>query len=132
MNKILAVIPARYPSVRFPGKPLVNIPKRNKSLVNCVWEQSLQVPSITKTIIATDDNKIIEHVKTFNGNSILTSDKLRTGSDRVADAYEILSSQGENYDLVINIQGDLPFINPDFVDSAISEFLLKGKNCDGT
>ena len=105
--KILGIIPARYGSTRFPGKPLIDI--NGKSMIQRVFEQAKSCASLNDVIIATDDQRIFDHAKTFNGNVVMTSDKHESGTDRCAEVVGILSA---SFDVVINIQGDEPYIDP--------------------
>lgn len=105
--KILGIIPARYGSTRFPGKPLIDI--NGKSMIQRVYEQAKSCTSLNEVIVATDDQRIFDHVKSFGGNVEMTSDKHESGTDRCAEVVEKIS---ENYDVVINIQGDEPYIDP--------------------
>lgn len=105
--KILGIIPARYGSTRFPGKPLIDI--NGKSMIQRVYEQSKSCTSLNDVVIATDDQRIFNHVKSFGGNVEMTSDKHESGTDRCA---EVVGKLNENYDVVINIQGDEPYIDP--------------------
>ena len=113
--KVLGVIPARMASQRFPGKPLQNI--AGMSLVQRVWEQARQCKTLTKLVIATEDAAIAEHAREIGAASVMTSSSNRTGSDRVAEVAR--STQGEEFDLIANIQGDMPFINPAVIDTVI-------------
>ena len=119
--KVLGVIPARYSSLRFPGKPLVDI--AGKSMIQRVYEQAIKCKDLNKVLVATDDDKIFNHVKLFNGNVIITSSNHQSGTDRCAEAVEKI---GEDYDIIINIQGDEPTINPFQISSLIE--LLKNSN----
>jgi 3-deoxy-manno-octulosonate cytidylyltransferase (CMP-KDO synthetase) len=119
--KVLGVIPARYSSLRFPGKPLVDI--AGKSMIQRVYEQAIKCKDLNKVLIATDDDKIFNHVKLFNGNVIITSSNHQSGTDRCAEAVEKI---GGDYDIIINIQGDEPTINPFQISSLIE--LLKNSN----
>ncbi|MEQ6122188.1 3-deoxy-manno-octulosonate cytidylyltransferase [Reichenbachiella sp. MALMAid0571] len=105
--KILGVIPARYDSTRFPGKCLVDI--QGKSMVRHVYERSVLAKSLTKVIVATDDQRIFDEIKNHNGNVVMTSTTHRNGTERCS---EVLEKVEEEYDYIINIQGDEPFINP--------------------
>ena len=109
--KILGIIPARYESTRFPGKVLADI--QGKSMVQRVYEQAVKSKYLAKVVIATEDDKVIEHVKQFDGEVMLTKADHASGTDR---CYEALQLQGEDYDYVVNIQGDEPFINPGQID----------------
>lgn len=120
MNKnsprILAIIPARLSSTRFPNKPLANI--AGKSLVQRVWEQARLASCCSRVVIATEDAAIEEHARGFGADVVLTSAKPRTGSDRVAEALNLLTlgDSSLQFDLVANVQGDMPFINPLVID----------------
>jgi 3-deoxy-manno-octulosonate cytidylyltransferase (CMP-KDO synthetase) len=105
--KILGIIPARYGSTRFPGKPLIDI--NGKSMIQRVYEQAKSCSSLNEVVVATDDQRIFDHVKSFGGNVEMTSDKHESGTDRCAEVVEKVS---ETYDVVINIQGDEPYIDP--------------------
>ncbi len=113
--KVLGVIPARYASTRFPGKPLVDI--QGKSMIQRVYEQAMKAKSLSKVIVATDDERIFNHVKSFKGEVMMTSDSHQSGTDRCAEVINQLSSEG--FDAVVNIQGDEPFINPSQIDSVV-------------
>ena len=110
--KILGIIPSRFASSRFPGKALANI--NGKSIIQRVFEQSQKSSMLEKVVVATDDQKIFDHVMSFNGNVEMTSADHRNGTERCLEA---LNKQKEDYDFVINIQGDEPFINPGQIDS---------------
>ena len=124
--KVLGIIPARYSSLRFPGKPLVDI--AGKSMIQRVYEQAIKCKDLNKVLVATDDDKIFNHVKLFNGNVIITSSNHQSGTDRCAEAVEKI---GEDYDIIINIQGDEPTINP-FQISSLIELLKNSKQGIGT
>ena len=111
--KTLGIIPARYASTRFPGKPLVLI--QGKSMVQRVYEQVLQSSHISKAIVATDDQRIYDHVRAFGGHVAMTKTSHQSGTDRCAE----LAQQENEYDLVINIQGDEPFIAPRQIDQLV-------------
>lgn len=106
MMKILGIIPARYASTRFPGKPLVDI--AGKSMIQRVYEQSSKCTELSAVIVATDDNRILDHVTGFGGKVIMTSNDHASGTDRCAE----VALQYPEYDVIINIQGDEPFIDP--------------------
>lgn len=110
--KILGIIPARFASTRFPGKPLVKIGQ--KTMIQRVYEQTLKSKLIADVIVATDNQQIFEHVISFSGKAIMTSETHQSGTDR---CQEVVSKLQNNYDFVINIQGDEPFINPQQIDS---------------
>lgn len=116
---VLGIIPARYASTRFPGKPLVNI--NGKSMIQRVYERSSQV--IEDLIVATDNDIIADKVKEFDGQVILTSEKHNSGTERCAEAmikYQELS--GKDFDVIINIQGDEPFIHKEHLTKIINCF----------
>lgn len=112
------IIPARYASTRFPGKPLAMIGE--KSMIRRVWEQASK--SLNKVYVATDDERILEAVKQFGGNAIMTSSSHSTGTERCAEAAAKLLEKGEKIDVVVNIQGDEPFIRPGQIDLLVSSF----------
>jgi len=105
--KTLGIIPARYASTRFPGKPLVDI--AGKSMIQRVYEQSKKCAHVSEVIVATDDERIYKHVHDFGGSAIMTSPDHQSGTDRCAE----VALQHPEYDVVINIQGDEPFIDPE-------------------
>ncbi len=118
--RILGIIPARYASTRFPGKPLVLI--QGISMIERVYDQALKSSSLQKVVVATDDERIYNHVKGFGGEVVMTSPDHISGTDRCA---EVLANEKEQWDAVINIQGDEPFIDPHQID-LLAE-CLKGK-----
>lgn len=117
MTKIVGIIPARFASSRFPGKPLADI--GGKSMIERVYTQARKAESLMDVIVATDDSSIEEKVKSFNGNVCLTSPEHPSGTDRCAEVVERL---GIKCDAVINIQGDEPFIDPRQIDLLSSCF----------
>lgn len=117
MSRVIGVIPARHGSVRFPGKPLVKI--EGKTLIQRTFENCKQCESLDEVIVATDDERIADHVASFGGNAVMTSEECRSGSDRVAEAIADLS----DVDIVVNIQGDEPNLEPSTIDQIVS--LLK-------
>lgn len=113
--KIVGIIPARYESTRFPGKPLALI--GGKTMIQRVYEQCLKCSELDEVIVATDDKRIFDHVNSF-GKAILTANTHESGTDRCA---EVVSKLDSNYDYVINIQGDEPFISPNQIKLLIDE-----------
>lgn len=113
--RFAGIIPARYASTRFPGKPLVDI--GGKPMIQRVYEQVRMV--LQDVYVATDDERIAETVATFKGNAIMTSDKHRSGTDRCYEAY---LKTGNAYDVIINIQGDEPFIAPSQITTLMECF----------
>lgn len=109
-SRILGVIPARYASTRFPGKPLVDID--GKSMIQRVYEQALKAEKLDEVVVATDDERILLHVHAFGGRAVLTADTHQSGTDRCAE----VSKKLPGFDVIINIQGDEPFIDPRQID----------------
>lgn len=107
--KYIAIIPARYASTRFPGKPLTNL--CGKTVIQRVYEQVKK--QLSDICVATDDTRIFEHVKSWGGNVIMTRNDHNSGTDRIEEAIEKLEAQGKEYDVIVNVQGDEPFIQPD-------------------
>lgn len=118
--KILGVIPSRYGSTRFPGKPLALI--GTKSMIQRVYEQCQKTNVLQKIIVATDDKRIYDHVKSWGGNVEMTSEKHQSGTDR---CFEVLGLQQEKFDVVVNIQGDEPFIEPSQIEKVTESFANK-------
>jgi 3-deoxy-manno-octulosonate cytidylyltransferase (CMP-KDO synthetase) len=114
---ILGVIPARYASTRLAGKPLIDI--GGKSMIQRVYEQCLKCDELNDVIVATDDQRIFDHVLYFGGKVMLTSTDHQSGTDRCA---EVVGNTDKVYHAVINIQGDEPFINPDQISKVIRCF----------
>lgn len=108
---IIGVIPARYASTRFPGKPLVDI--RGKSMIQRVYERATLAQRLDAVVVATDDERIAAHVEAFGGRAVLTRADHPSGTDRCQEALERV---GGSYQYVINIQGDEPFIHPEQID----------------
>ena len=115
----IGIIPARYASTRFPGKPLADI--LGKTMIQRVYEQAAK--AIEEVWVATDDLRIFETVKAFNGNVVMTSVDHRSGTDRCAEAIiKVSEITGKDYDVIINVQGDEPFIQPQHIPSIIECF----------
>lgn len=112
MSSILGVIPARYASSRFPGKPLVEI--KGKSMLQRVYEQTKLSNLLGYVVIATDDKRIEEHAKSFGAKVVMTHPNHPSGTDRCFEAYQLVNKK---FDYVINIQGDEPFLHPDQINS---------------
>lgn len=110
--KIIGIIPARYGSTRFPGKPLVRI--AGKTMIQMVIEQSEKSKMLSDVFVATDDEQIFDHVKLLGKNVVMTSANHPSGTDRCLEA---LHSTGISADAVINIQGDEPFVSPEQIDA---------------
>jgi 3-deoxy-manno-octulosonate cytidylyltransferase (CMP-KDO synthetase) len=105
--KILGIIPARYASSRFPGKPLVDI--GGKSMIRRVYEQAKKCDHLTELIVATDDDRIYDHVISFGGVAVMTASDHQSGTDRCAE----VALAHPQYHVIINIQGDEPYIDPE-------------------
>lgn len=108
---IIGIIPARYASTRFPAKPLVEI--GGKSMIRRVYEQAGKARLLSHVVVATDNNEIFDHVKSFGGNVVMTKEEHPSGTDR---CFEALGKTSGKFDFVINIQGDEPFIHPEQID----------------
>lgn len=105
--KYIALIPARYASTRFPGKPLARI--GGKPMIQRTFEAAARALGAENVAVATDDSRIFDAVEAFGGRAVMTSPDHRSGTDRCREAYDIL---GSDADVVINVQGDEPFLNP--------------------
>lgn len=114
------VIPARYKSSRFPGKPLVDI--CGKPMIQHVWERCCEAVGNSKVYVATDDERIEFVVKSFGGSVILTSNDCLTGTDRLAEVNENL-----DLDFLINVQGDEPLIDPKNILKVVEAFKSSGQ-----
>lgn len=122
ITKTIGIIPARYASVRFPGKPLVDI--AGKSMVQRVYTQASAVPDFAAVYVATDDRRIFAAVENFGGKAIMTSAAHRSGTDRCAEVLQILNDP--DIEIVVNIQGDEPFIDPSQIQQVIE--VIQGEN----
>jgi len=109
------VIPARYEASRFPGKPLY--PISGKILIQHVVERTRQAKRLEKVIVATDDERIERAVRDFGGEAVLTSPDHPTGTDRIAEV-----ASGLDCDLIVNVQGDEPLMDPKLIDTAVETF----------
>lgn len=114
--KFLGVIPARYGSTRFEGKPLEII--HGKTMIEWVYKRSLS-SKLDKVVVATDDDRIVEVVKSFGGEVILTSRDHETGTDRIAE----VAQNYRDFDVIINVQGDEPLIESSMINSLITPFI---------
>lgn len=111
--KILAIIPARYASTRFPGKPLISI--AGKPMIERVWERARRASLVSQVIVATDDERIVKAVKSFGGEAVLTRADHRSGTERVAE----VAVAHPDAEIVVNVQGDMPLIDPAAIDAGI-------------
>lgn len=114
-TKVIGLIPARYASTRFPAKALANID--GKPMIQRVYEQSTKSKKLDEVWIATDHALIYDHAKSIGANVVMTSEAHRSGTDR---CFEALQKIGNNFDYVVNIQGDEPFIKPEQIDELIT------------
>ena len=112
---IVAIIPARYASTRFPGKPLIHI--NGKTMIQCVYDQVKSTPEIAEVLVATDDDRIEAEVLRFGGKVVRTRPEHPSGTDRCYEAYQQLNKQ---FDFIINVQGDEPFIQPEQIRTLAS------------
>lgn len=117
---IIGIIPARYASTRFPGKPLVEI--HGKSMIRRVYEQAKKSRSLADVYVATDDARIFEHVNAFGGKVMMTADYHKTGTERCHEVATKLLSENIKADVIINIQGDEPYIHPEQIELLASCF----------
>lgn len=113
--KYIAVIPARYASTRFPGKPLAML--GGKPVIQCVYEQVTKV--LPDAYVATDDERIYQVVMSFDGNAVMTGKAHKSGTDRIEEAVE---KTGTDADVIVNIQGDEPFIHPSQIETVCRQF----------
>ncbi len=118
MNSLI-VIPARYQSKRFPGKPLEMID--GVSLIQRVYDQCSKCDA-TDVMVATDDQRIFDHVRSFDGNVCMTSTSHQNGTERIIEAVERLMDEGEEYEVIVNVQGDEPLIDPRDINKLINVF----------
>lgn len=118
--KVLAVIPARFASTRFPGKPLAMLD--GKPVIQWVWDSLSAIPELAGIVVATDDERIVEAVQHFGGRAMMTSAEHRSGTDRCGEVLRTLEASGEHYDVVVNVQGDEPFTRKSQIQSLIACF----------
>ncbi|MCZ4261260.1 3-deoxy-manno-octulosonate cytidylyltransferase [Limimaricola sp. G21655-S1] len=118
---VLIVIPARYASTRYPGKPLVELRGATgeaRSLVRRSWEAARQVSGDPRIVVATDDERIRDHAEGFGAEVVMTSEACRNGTERCAEAFDVL---GGGFEIVVNLQGDAPLTPPWFVERLIED-----------
>lgn len=113
----IGIIPARYGSTRFPGKPLIDLD--GKSMIQRVYEGSLLADSLDEIWVATDDDRIFQHVEAFGGKAMMTSDQHQSGTSRCNEVHQKLCG---NADVVVNIQGDELFMNPADINALVALF----------
>ncbi len=114
--KVLGIIPARYGSSRFPGKPLIDL--KGKTMIQRVYEGAKKSTLLSDVIVATDDQRIVDEVKRFGGNVLLTKESHPSGTDRCGE----IASQYTDIDVIVNIQGDEPLVDYRQLDALISAF----------
>lgn len=118
--KTVVLIPARFASSRYPGKPLVELKGNDgvsKPLIQRTWETALAVSGVADVFVATDDDRIAQKVREFGGKVIMTSESCANGTERCAEALGLL---GEEPDLIVNLQGDAPLTPPWFLEDLIA------------
>lgn len=123
MANVIGIIPARFASSRFPGKPLVDI--LGKTMIERVYHQASQASSLHRVVVATDDTRIFDHVTAFGGEVVMTSPHHASGTDRCAEVAALLL---DKVDIIVNIQGDEPFIAPSQIDALVG--LFSNPNCE--
>jgi 3-deoxy-manno-octulosonate cytidylyltransferase (CMP-KDO synthetase) len=114
--KTIAIIPARYKSTRLPGKPLLDL--AGKPVIQHVYERTLEARTVGRVIVATDDERILSAVTAFGGEALMTSSSHETGTDRIAEAARSFDAE-----IVVNVQGDEPLIDPATIDAAVRPLL---------
>ena len=117
---VLIVIPARYESTRYPGKPLAELKGAtglSKSLVQRSWEAARAVQGVDRVVVATDDDRIRDAAQAFGAEVVMTSSACRNGTERCAEAFDVL---GGGYDIVVNLQGDAPLTPAWFVEDLVT------------
>ena len=121
-KKVIIIIPARLASTRLPNKPLAMI--EGKTMIQRVYEQALKA-NLGEVIIAIDGEKIADEIKKFGGKYILTNPDLQSGTDRIYSAYQLLK---QDFDIIVNVQGDLPNIDPNVISECVN--LALENDCD--
>ena len=116
-DKVIGLIPARYGSIRFPGKPLVSI--AGKTLLQRTYENAKRCKLLDDLVVATDDDRIFEHVTKFGGKAVMTSPDCLTGTDRLAEAVKNPKLSG--FDIIVNVQGDEPFLDPHVIEAVVQK-----------
>jgi 3-deoxy-manno-octulosonate cytidylyltransferase (CMP-KDO synthetase) len=114
-DQVVAIIPARYASSRFPGKPIVDIAGR--PMIQWVYQRTRQATGVGRVLVATDDERIYRVVAGFGGEAVMTSPTHPTGTDRLAEVAASLDAE-----LIVNVQGDEPLIEPSAIDAALAPF----------
>jgi 3-deoxy-manno-octulosonate cytidylyltransferase (CMP-KDO synthetase) len=122
----IVIIPSRYDSTRFPGKPLTLI--RNKPMIQHVYERSKAASLINEVYVATDSQLIFNAVQGFEGNVVMTSKNHISGTDRIAEAVDILKKNDIEADIIVNVQGDEPTIRPEMINLVVG--ILEDERAD--
>ena len=117
--KVICIIPCRYQSSRFEGKPLADI--WGKPMIQHVYERVLRSQSVSYAAVATDDERIFKAVQSFGGNVVMTSERHRSGTDRIAEASDAIACDDE--DIIVNIQGDQPLFEPFQIDEVVKPLI---------
>ena len=117
-NRICALIPARYQSSRLPGKPLLKI--GDNTIIQRTYQQTIKSKLINDVFVVTDDDRIMEHIQEIGGKAIKITDECLNGTERICKALQVLD---ESYDIIVNVQGDEPFIDPENIDLCIAKYL---------
>ncbi len=120
-SKVIGIIPARYESSRFPGKPLATI--HGKTLIRRTYENALRCKSLDAVVVATDDSRIFTHVQEFGGNVVMTSKSCLTGTDRIAEVV-CLYPEYAQANIIVNIQGDEPTLDPGVIEAVVDTLKL--------
>ena len=120
--RVLAIIPARYASTRFPGKPLATL--GGESIISRVYNRVRSCRAIDDVVVATDNEDICDHVESFadEGSVMLTFEEHHSGTDRCGEVLRRLENVGNEYDVVLNVQGDEPFVDPAQLKALVSAF----------
>jgi 3-deoxy-manno-octulosonate cytidylyltransferase (CMP-KDO synthetase) len=128
-SKAIAIIPSRYESQRFPGKPLIKI--AGKSLIQRTYENALHCKCLDDVIVATDDQRILEHVESFGGKVVMTSENCKTGTDRLVEVLDNTNLCDEA-SIILNIQGDEPCLSHQVISDVIALLRNAGEAIMGT
>jgi len=117
---VLIVIPARYASTRYPGKPLVELTGatgEKQSLIKRSWDAAIAVQGADRVVVATDDARIKDHAESFGAEVVMTSEACQNGTERCAEAFDVL---GGDFDIIVNLQGDAPLTPAWFVEDLVA------------
>jgi 3-deoxy-manno-octulosonate cytidylyltransferase (CMP-KDO synthetase) len=117
--RVVAIIPARYESTRLPGKPLADLD--GQPMIQRVYERAARASGVERVLVATDDARIRDAVQRFGGDVVMTGREHRTGTDRVAEV-----ARGLDAEVIVNVQGDLPLLDPSMLGAAVAPLLADG------